>query len=217
MDARVVVNGADRGIGAAIVTRLANRGDIAILGGTSVTAGERSARVLVRHLDVTHRSCADELAEELRGRFGRVDGLINTATVHYDTWQRALDADLLTVQEAINTNLIGAWRTIQAVLPLLLASGTGRIVNVSSVLGSLTAMGAGTPAYRVSTASLNALTRLLAAELQGTGILVNAVCTSCGTDEQSIAAGATGVLWALDLPPDGPTGGLFREGQQLSW
>ena len=84
-------------------------------------------------------------------------------------------------------------------------------------------MGAGTPAYRVSKAGLNALTCVLAAELSQSGILVNAVCpgwvaTSMGgSGGRPVAAGAASVLWALDLPSDGPTGGFFRDGRPVPW
>lgn len=229
----VVVTGANRGIGRELVAQLAGRGDTVVLGARSLRNGEQAARligahdlpgeVLVRRLDVTDRTCADSLAEELERRFGRVDGLINNAAVHFDTWQRASDADLLTVTEALETNLIGAWRTTQALLPLLLASRAGRVVNVSSEAGSLAGMGGGTPAYRVSKAGLNALTRILAAELQGTGLLVNAVCPGWvatdmgGPGGRPVAEGAGSVLWALDLPPGGPTGGFFRDGEPVPW
>ncbi len=79
------------------------------------------------------------------------------------------------MSEALDANLLGAWRMTQALLPLLRASPHGRVVNVSSGAGSITTMtGAGPPAYSVSKAALNALTRLLAADLRP--ILVNAVC-----------------------------------------
>jgi len=80
--------------------------------------------------------------------------------------RRAASADLAVVREAMETNLFGAWRTTLALLPLLRRSGRGRIVNVSSEGGSLAGMGAGTPAYHVTKAALNALTRTLAAELR---------------------------------------------------
>jgi NAD(P)-dependent dehydrogenase (short-subunit alcohol dehydrogenase family) len=83
-------------------------------------------------------------------------------------------------------------------------------------------MGGGTPAYRVSKAALNALTRMLAAELRGQ-VLVNAVCPGWvatdmgGRGGRPVADGAASVLWAVDLPPGGPTGGFFRDGRPLPW
>ena len=136
---------------------------------------------------------------------------------------RAIDADLGTVQEAFDTNVLGAWRSTLTLLPLLRASSSARVVNVSSEAGSLSGMGGGTPAYRVSKAALNALTRTLATELRPTGILVNAVCPGWvatdmgGPGGRPVAAGATSVLSALDLPHSGPTGGFFRDGRPIPW
>src|SRR5919206_413455 len=85
-------------------------------------------------------------------------------------------ADLGRVRRAMETNLYGAWRTALAFLPLLRRSPHPRLVNVSSGGGSISQMGAGTPAYSVSKAALNALTRILAAELRRDRVLVNAIC-----------------------------------------
>jgi NAD(P)-dependent dehydrogenase (short-subunit alcohol dehydrogenase family) len=84
--------------------------------------------------------------------------------------------DLAQVREALETNLFGAWSMVRAFLPLLRRSRHARVVNVSSEAGSLSTMGGGTPAHSLSKAALNALTRMLAAELRTERILVNAVC-----------------------------------------
>jgi NAD(P)-dependent dehydrogenase (short-subunit alcohol dehydrogenase family) len=84
-------------------------------------------------------------------------------------------------------------------------------------------MGAGTPAYSVSKAALNALTRILAAELLGDRILVNAVCPGWvatdmgGPGGRPVEQGAASVMWAALLPDDGPTGGFFRDGRPVDW
>src|SRR5690606_3778058 len=162
------VTGGNRGIGLEVVRQLAARGDAVVLGSRDLQAGQRAAEsvweelgevdVRVRRLDVTDQDTVDELAEELTEGLGRVDVLVNNAAIHYDTWQRAAGADLEVVAEALETNLLGAWRCANAFLPLLRASGHGRIVNVSSEGGSLASMGGGIPAYRASKAALNALT-----------------------------------------------------------
>ena len=102
----------------------------------------------------------------MRDELGRCDALVNNAAIDYDTDARATTADLDRVHRALETNLFGAWRTALAFLPLLRRSPHPRLVNVSSGSGSISEMGAGTPAYSVSKAALNALTRILAAELR---------------------------------------------------
>ena len=77
---------------------------------------------------------------------------------------------------ALDTNLFGAWRMAQAFAPHLRASAHGRLVNVSSGAGSIAEMGGGTPGYSIGKLALNVLTRMLASELRGDGVLVNSVC-----------------------------------------
>jgi NAD(P)-dependent dehydrogenase (short-subunit alcohol dehydrogenase family) len=151
--------------------------------------------------------------------------LVNNAGINYDTWETAENAEIDgTVVETIRTNLLGSWRACQAFLPLLRKSKAARIVNVSSESGSLAHMGAGPPAYQVTKAALNALTRTLAGELRHAHILVNAVCPGwVATDmggagaPRSVEEGAAGVVWAATLPQNGPTGGFFRDGKPLPW
>ena len=137
-------------------------------------------------LDVADAHSIKKAAAEVASRYGYLDVLVNNAGINYDTWVTVENANINgTVTETITTNLLGPWRVCQAFLPLLRKSRAGRIVNVSSESGSLSEMGAGPPAYQVTKAALNALTRTLAGELRGTRILVNAVCpcwvaTRCG-------------------------------------
>ena len=153
----------------------------------------------------------------------QVDAVVNNAAIMYDSEARAVTADLAAVHRAIETNLFGAWRTCQAFLPLLRRSAHPRIVNVSSEGGSISRMSGGTPAYSVSKAALNALTRLLAGELRRDGVLVNAVCPGWtatdmgGGAGRPVADGAASVVWAVLLGDDGPTGGFFRDGRPLPW
>jgi len=150
--------------------------------------------------------------------------LVNNAAIHYDTWQTATQADIEgIVRESFETNVFGAWRMIEAFVPLMQRHRWGRIVNVSSGAGSLTSMGAGTPAYSTSKAALNALTKVVAAELRTSGILVNAICPGWvttdmgGTGGRPVEEGAAGVVWAATLPDDGPTGGFFRDRRRIEW
>ncbi|MBD1919060.1 MULTISPECIES: SDR family oxidoreductase [Cyanophyceae] len=226
-----LVTGANRGIGLEVTRQLAQAGMTVILGSRNPAKGEAAAapmiqaglEVLPQPLDVTDLDSIAYLAQLVEQRFGRLDVLINNAGILYDTWQQASNADLAVVQEAIATNTLGPWRMAQAFLPLLKRSPRGRIVNVSSGAGALSSMGAGTPAYSTSKAALNAFTRLLGAELQGTGILVNAVCPGWvatdmgGSGGRPVEEGATSVVWAATLPDDGPTGGFFRDGKPLDW
>jgi NAD(P)-dependent dehydrogenase (short-subunit alcohol dehydrogenase family) len=227
-----LVTGANRGIGLEVVRQLAEQGYHVYLAARDPENGEVAAqslapevarRVSVTVLDVTDPRAAARAAGEVASRHGGLHALVNNAAIHYDTWQRAANADLAIVTEALETNLLGAWRTTQAFLPLLTASGHGRVVNVSSGAGAITEMGAGPPAYQVSKAALNALTRTLAAELSASGILVNAVCPGWvatdmgGHGGRPVADGAAGVVWAVTLPDNGPTGGFFRDGRPIAW
>jgi NAD(P)-dependent dehydrogenase (short-subunit alcohol dehydrogenase family) len=223
-----LVTGANRGIGLEVVRQLAGRGYTAVLGARDLDKGRAAAEALgagveARRLDVADDRSVRELTGALERDFGRLDVLVNNAAIHYDTWQRGVDADLDLVHEALETNLFGAWRTAHACLPLLRRSRHARIVNVSSGAGALTDMGGGAPAYRVSKASLNALTRILAVELRGDGILVNSVCPGWvatdmgGPGGRPVTEGAASVMWAVLLPDDGPTGGFFRDGRRIDW
>ncbi len=226
-----LVTGANRGIGLEVTRRLAGKGFTAVLGSRDPAKGAAAADALAadglevhaRALDVADPATVAALAGDLERDFGGLDVLVNNAAIHYDTWQHAADADLALVTEALETNLLGAWRTAQACLPLLRRSAHGRIVNVSSESGSLSSMGAGAPAYSVSKAALNALTRILAAELKRDGVLVNSVCPGWvatdmgGSGGRPVADGAASVVWGVELPDDGPSGGFFRDGRPLEW
>src|SRR5438093_4526825 len=176
-----LVTGGNRGIGLEVCRQLAERGYIVLLGSRDRANGEAAARTISGDvemvvLDVADPEAAQRVASEVEARYGRLDVLVNNAGIHYDTWQSVETADWKIVREAYEVNVFGAWRMAQAFVPLMREARWGRIVNVSSEAGSLASMGGGTPAYSTTKAALNALTRVLAAELKGTGILVNGVC-----------------------------------------
>jgi NAD(P)-dependent dehydrogenase (short-subunit alcohol dehydrogenase family) len=219
-----LVTGGNRGIGLEVCRQLAARGYRVLLAARDVTKGEAAARGMGSGVEVVQLDVADpEGPARLATDAGAVDVLVNNAAIHYDTGQSALDADWRIVREAFETNLFGAWRTAQAFAPGMKRRRWGRIVNVSSEAGSLASMGAGTPAYATSKAALNAFTRVLAGELRGTGVLVNAVCPGWvatdmgGRGGRPVRDGAASVLWAIELPDNGPTGGFFRDGRPLAW
>jgi NAD(P)-dependent dehydrogenase (short-subunit alcohol dehydrogenase family) len=228
MERVAVVTGANRGIGLEVCRQLAAEGFVAVLGSRDLdkgraAAGELGDRVVACQLDVTDASSVGQAAAFVDERFGGCSAVVNNAAILYDTWARAASADLDEVHTALETNLFGAWRTTLAFLPLLRAAEHPRVVNVSSGGGSLNGMGAGTPAYHVSKAALNAFTRTLAAELRADGILVNAICPGWtatdmgGGAGRPIATGAASVVWGVTLPDDGPTGGFFRDGRPIAW
>ncbi len=222
-----LVTGANRGIGLEVCRQLAQQGYTVVLGSRDLAKGEAAAAgssaILPHQLDVTDPASIERVRDWVDKEFGQLDVLVNNAGILYDTWQRAANADLAQVHEALETNLFGAWRMIQAFLPLLRRSRHARFVNVSSEVGALAELGSGTPAYSLSKVALNALTIMLAADLKRDHILVNAVCPGWvatdmgGAGGRPVAKGAASVVWAATLPDDGPTGGFFRDGKPLRW
>jgi NAD(P)-dependent dehydrogenase (short-subunit alcohol dehydrogenase family) len=223
-----VVTGANRGVGFEISRQLAERGFAVVLGARDEVKGEPAAQqlgdaVAARRLDVADQASVDAAAAWVAERYGRCDALVNNAAIDYDTDARASSADLGRIHQAMETNLFGAWRTCLALLPLLRESSHGRIVNVSSRAASLATMGGGEPGYHVTKAALNALTRTLADELRGEGVLVNAISPGWtatdmgGSGGRPIAEGAASIIWGITLPDNGPTGGFFQDGKPLPW
>ncbi|GLZ45366.1 short-chain dehydrogenase [Actinomycetospora sp. NBRC 106375] len=223
-----VVTGANRGLGLGVVRRLAARGHPVVLGARDATRGHDAAAdlpgdVTVRALDVADQGSVDALAAWVRAEHGALEILVNNAGVHYDTGQTAIGADLAIAEEALAVNALGAWRTVVACADLL--PHGARVVMVSSGAGSFgeTRGGGGVPAYSVSKAALDMVTVKLAADLRPRGVLVNAVCPGWvatdmgGAGGRPVDAGVDSILWAVDLPPDGPTGTFTRDGRTVPW
>ncbi len=227
-----VVTGGNKGIGFGICRSLARQGIITILTSRDVSRGETAEEqlkkegleVIFHPLDVTDRNSIESLANFLTREFGHLDILINNAAIRKDAGMMGLDVPVEIVREMMETNLYGPLMLCQTLAPLLKKSSAGRIVNVSSGMGSLASMGGGSPAYRITKTALNAMTKVLASEFQGTGVLVNCchpgwVRTDMGGRgaSKSIDEGADTPVWLALLPKDGPTGGYFQDRNPMPW
>lgn len=229
-----VVTGANRGIGLEICRQLAQRGDIRVVLTSRDQDKGRSAvdellanglDVDYRQLDVARERDVSALVDYIARTYGRCDILVNNAGVMADPrGSRVLDSKTATYRETLETNFYGPLLLIQALVPLMKKGKYGRIVNVSSGQGQLSDMAAGTPAYRVSKTALNALTRTCAAELNGSGILVNSMCpgwvrTDMGgpSAPRTVAQGADTAVWLATLPEGSPSGGFFRDRKAIPW
>ena len=226
-----LVTGANRGLGFETCRQLAQLGLTVILSARDLAKGQTAAKILIGkgldvifyQLDVSDQINISRITHQIEQEFGQLDVLVNNAAILYDTWQNAVDADLDVINRALITNLFGPWGLSQLCIPIMERNKYGRIVNVSSGAGSLNYMGSGTPAYSLSKVALNALTRILAAELRGTGILVNAidpgwVATDLGgSGGRPVENGAKGIVWAATLPDNGPSGGFFFDGKPAPW
>jgi NAD(P)-dependent dehydrogenase (short-subunit alcohol dehydrogenase family) len=221
-----VVTGANRGIGFEIARQLSQRGVHVVMTARSQESGEQALEILRRQglvasfftLDVTSDESAAALAEHLQKTHGRLDILVNNAGVALDKWVPALDVSMDVFKQTYETNVFGVMRVCKTLVPLMKEGGYGRVVNLSSNLGSLEKMGGFTIAYRSSKTALNAITRVLAMELKHDDILVNAMCpgwvkTALGGDDapRTPEEAADTAIWLATLPSGGPTGGFFQD------
>jgi len=227
-----LVTGGNRGIGLEICRQLAARGLNVILasrdpdrGAAAVEALARDGLTLIqRTLDVTRPEQIEAALEFVQSTCGRLDVLVNNAGIYLDEQASILDLDLTDVRLTMETNFYGPLMLCRAFAPLMRQQQYGRIVNVSSGYGALSEMGAGAPAYSISKAALNALTCILADELRGGDIKVNAACpgwvhTQMGGPEapRTPAEGADTIVWLATLPARGPSGGFFRDRRRIPW
>ncbi|PWW67128.1 SDR family oxidoreductase [Actinokineospora spheciospongiae] len=220
-----LVTGATKGIGLEIVKQLVDRGLTVHLGGRDAERGEKAAAdtgARFLQLDVTDPASIQWAAASL----DRLDVLVNNAGITGGKLNAPGEADLTTIREAFETNVFGVIAVTEALLPLLRASGHGRIVNVSSSVGSLAGMAAGTSppslAYVPSKTALNAVTALYAKVEPG--LRVNAACPGhCATDlnghsgHRTAAQGAATPVMLATLDDDGPTGGFFDDEGTVAW
>jgi NAD(P)-dependent dehydrogenase (short-subunit alcohol dehydrogenase family) len=218
-----LVSGANRGIGAEIARQLAEEhGFLVLAGSRDPSKVEETDSIRAIELDVADQGSIDAARERIEADPGRLDALVNNAGVYGEPVGVA-DYDLDDAHEVLETNTFGPWRLIQAFLPLLRRSDQPRIVNMSSGAGQLSDMDGGRAAYRVSKTGLNALTRALAADERGSGILVNNMCpgwvrTDMGGSAatKSVEEGADTAVW-LATDPDVGSGGFFRNREPIPW
>ena len=230
-----LVTGANKGIGLEIARQLGGNGLLVVLGARAEAKGAAAMAVLRKEgidayavkLDVSNREDVGKLPGFFKEKFGRLDVLVNNAGVA--EW----DADDIdSFRRTFDVNLFGVVAVTYALLPLLKESPAGRIVNQSSVLGSLTSLqekpnrfkGSVIPAYTASKAALNGFTVALAHQTAGTALKVNSahpgwVRTDMGGDKAplGVADGAKTAVELATLPADGPSGRFFHMGKPLPW
>jgi NAD(P)-dependent dehydrogenase (short-subunit alcohol dehydrogenase family) len=228
-----IVTGANRGIGKEIARQLAPQGFRVIatsrdhaqgLQMVAELAGD-SVAVSAFTLDVTDAVQRQQLFDYVRQEYGRCDVLVNNAGVALDKWVPGLETDLDVLRETMEVNVYGVLALSQLFVPLMKQNSYGRVVNLSSELASLSNIDmAGTLAYRSSKAALNAVTCLLALEVAGDNVLINAaapgwVATELGGYDapRSTAEGAQTPVWLATLPDDGPRGGFYRDKEVYPW
>ena len=241
-----LVTGATRGIGLETVRQLAETGVHVLLAGRNRDKAVEAALQLQRQgllveaiaLDVTDSASIAAAAQEIERRHGKLDILVNNAGIMADDADKGVSGQsIATWRKTFDTNLFGVIETTQAFLPLIRKSDAGRIVNVSSLLGSISEHQnpasfiyefKGVPSYNVSKSAVNAWTVHLAHELKDTGIKVNTIhpgyvktdMNKAGDQqngELDVAEGArTSVRLAL-IDDAGPTGGYYYFDQVLPW
>ncbi len=235
-----LITGANKGIGFEVARQLARRGDTVLLGARDEErGGEAEVRLKAEgldaqfvHLDVedaeTHRAAAKFVAE----KFGRPDVLVNNAGNDLDAGVNASAVSQDALRRTFETNFFGVIAVTQAFLPLLKKADAGRIVNVSSGLGSLTHhsdpawefYGVKPLAYNSSKTALNAFTVMLAHELKDTKIKVNSADPGFTATDlnghrgyRTVEQGASVIVELATLPDAGATGGYFNDEGALPW
>lgn len=226
-----LVTGGNRGIGLEVCRQLAALGVKVILGSRDAAKGVAAARELsaagspveARQLDVSSAKSISECMNWVRD-LGRLDILVNNAGIMIEEGDADPLEELEIIRETMQTNVYGALLLTRLAIPIMKSRRYGRIVNLSSSMGSLTEMGAGYIAYRLSKAGINVVTRVVAAETEGMGILVNSVDpgwvrTAMGGSgaTRTVEKGAETVVWLASLPDSGPTGAFFRDCKAIAW
>ena len=234
-----LVTGANRGIGLEIARQLGQQG-IAVLVGARDRKKGMAAQELLRgegisayfvELDVTSQHSVDQAAAYIADAFGKLDILVNNAGIYMEEKPPSSNEEA-TFMAIYETNVFGVLRTTKSMLPFLRKSAAGRIVNVSSSLGSLALNG--DPefefapflalGYNSSKTAVNAMTVFFANELRSTPLKINAADPGyCATElngfsgNKSPRQGAQVAVRLALLPEDGPSGGFFNEAGIVPW
>jgi NAD(P)-dependent dehydrogenase (short-subunit alcohol dehydrogenase family) len=241
-----VITGANRGLGFATARRLGQSGVRVIVGARNLANGDEAVARLRREgldceplrIDVDSPASVRGAAKLVEREHGRIDILVNNAGILPEATAPDVDRplDLGMVRETFETNVFGTISVTNEFLPLLRRSASGRIVNVSSTMGSLTDQtdpsspyyGLLVPAYQMSKAALNGFTIALSKALTDTSIKVNSVCpgwvqTDLGGPENRAAAPTTAdeaaqiVVDMASIPDDGPTGQFVDRDGTVAW
>jgi NAD(P)-dependent dehydrogenase (short-subunit alcohol dehydrogenase family) len=237
-----LISGANKGIGYEIARGLGAKKITVLMGARDEARGQSAIEKLKAEgldarfvkLDVTDQGTIRHAAEWIEKEFGRLDILVNNAGISGTSnfGEKPSATDLAKVREVYETNLFGPMAMIQAMLPLLRKSKHGRVVNVSSGLGSLAlASQPDSPVaqmailgYNTSKTALNSMTVQFANELKDTPIKVNAICPGyCATDlnghsgPRTAAQGAVAAIQYATIGADGPTGGYFNDEGRMPW
>ena len=229
-DSRIaLVTGANRGIGFEVARQLAQKGIEVLLASRDTARGEKAAEQMAAEnlsvtfiqLDVTNQASIDLAVTEVANAYGRLDILVNNSGV-YVKEPRPSELTLETIRHNFEVNFFGAFAVTSAFLPLLRQSTSGRIVNVSSGLGSFHFHETSKQsyfhcAYSASKASLNMFTLQLAKDLKGTKIKVNSCTPGLTATELTnyhghpVETGAKSIVFLATLSDDGPSGKFFDE------
>jgi NAD(P)-dependent dehydrogenase (short-subunit alcohol dehydrogenase family) len=235
-----LVTGANKGIGYEIARGLGAAGVTVLVGARDAARGEEAAEKLAAEgytavpvvLDVTDPLSVSAAAARVEREYGRLDILVNNAGILIERGQRPSQVPVEALVRTFATNVYAIVALTNALLPLIRRSAAGRIVNLSSGLGSLTLTSdpdgpfAAFPllAYNASKSALNSVTVSYANELRDTGIKVNAADPGyCATDlnghagPRTPAQGAISAVRLATLPDDGPTAGFFSEDGTEPW
>ncbi len=240
-DKIALITGANKGIGKEIARQLGALGMTVLIGARDAQRGEEAVAELKAGgadahavtLDVTDEAGISAAVTQIESGYGRLDVLVNNAGISQDGGpSSALTLELGSLRRTYETNVFGVFSVTKAFVPLLQHSEAGRIVNLSSGLGSLTQNSdpnwefahVKPLAYNSSKAALNMLTVIFAAELKDMGVKVNAADPGyTATDlnqhrgTRTAQQAATIAVHLATLPDDGPTGGYFDENGPVPW